>query len=557
MSGKSGTRNCAAIRKGRYTILKRRNLRSTMRFGARLRAVLIFACFCFAMSCNSPRTDMRTHLPAETLVYLETNDLGRLLRSLQDNKPFSQATSGRTDFSVLDGLQLAVGVTGFEASENQVTTENSILNFKPRFVAVCDTHSWDRHTLKFTEETLGNFVNRTYGGEVTLDLTDRATGKHFVWTATDGRKAFAVVSGSRVFFSNDETALEKSLAAARGDSANLATNEALGKLNSADPQTLAAGYISADGVAQLSNVAGVTTALEATDDDDGRSFIARVFPEFIRKTVREIVWTSSRTETGIEDRYSVSIETESAAALKETMKPAGIGTPAAEFLPYEAFSVTRYALSNPLIAWRSLLLVAGRNTDQASGNIIVAFAGSLLEPYGIANAERFLAGAGNEIWTVALDADGEKTAAVVPMRDAAMIRGAVSGINFGSAPEIRAGAEIRRSPDGELAAATIDGLLIVGDPETVLKCLDVRTSGENFRNAPVFAKFAESSAPAITFGREATDKTAALLGRKKEENLLFLTTYTTETRFTERGIDRRTSSPFGLVGRLLEQLDEQ
>ncbi|MBK7708144.1 MAG: hypothetical protein IPJ30_20940 [Acidobacteria bacterium] len=499
---------------------------------------------------------MRALLPAETLVYLETNDLGRLLGSLQDTKAFEQAMKSKTDFSALNGLQLAVAVTGFEASENQVTTENSVLNFKPRFVAVGDTHSWNRYTLQFVEEKLGNFINETYGGEVQLERTDRATGKHFVWTATDGRKVFAFVSGSRVFFSNDETALEKCLAVARGEGESLMKNEALARLSAGDANVLANGYVSADGIAQLSNVAGVSTALEATDDEDGRSFIARVFPEFVRRSVKEVVWTATKTETGVEDRFTLTLNQETAGVFKETMKPATSEVALADLVPSEPFGATRYNLDNPQVAWRSLLLVAGRNTDATSGNIIVAFAGSLLEPYGVSDAETFLSAVGSEIWTASIDTDGDKSVAIVSVKDIEKVKRSIAGIDFKLAPEMRENAEIRRSADGETAAILIDGKLVIGDPEAALKCLDARLTGQNFSKNTVFARFKGNNAPAVTFGKEATDRSAALLGKKKEENLQFLTNYLTETRFNDRGLERRTTSPFGLVGRILEQLDD-
>lgn len=518
--------------------------------------VLVVAIAAFASGCARSRTEMRSLLPAETLVYLETNDLGKLLRSLQSNKPFEQAMAKKTDFSALDGLQFAVGVTGFEATQSELTADHSVLNFKPRFVAVGDTHSWNRYTLKFVEETLGNFINESYGGEVLLESADQPTGRRFVWTATDGRKAYAFVSGSRIFLSNDETALGRSLAAARGEGESLAKVEAFSRLSVTAPELLAAGYVSPDGIAQLANFAAVSTALEATDDDDGRSFIARVLPELVRRNVREIVWSSLKTETGIEDRYDIALETDSATVFRETVKAAAGETLLVDLVPAEPMSATRYNLSNPQIAWRSLILVAGRSTDAANANIIATFAGSVLEPYGVSDPEAFLSAIGPEIWTVSLDSDGDSSAAVVSVRDRAKLERSLGGIDLKAAPEIRDGAEIRRSADGEFAAVFVDGRLVIGDPETAIKCLESR-AGQSFSKNAAFARFKSNNSPAVTFGKEATDKTVAILGKKKEENLQFLTNFLTETKFTERGIERRTSSPFGLVGKIVEQVGDR
>src|ERR1043165_516936 len=134
----------------------------------------------FLCACSSPPTDLRTFVPSDTLVYLETSDLGKTLGALIESKAFREAAKNTPDFSALGGMQVAVAVTGFEASENQVTAENAVLNFKPRFVAVADTHTWNRYTLQFTEQRLGDFVNETYGGEVSLDTADKNGGKSFV-----------------------------------------------------------------------------------------------------------------------------------------------------------------------------------------------------------------------------------------------------------------------------------------------------------------------------------------------------------------------------------------
>ena len=368
------------------------------------------------ISCSSQPTDLRTFAPADTLVYLETNDLGKALGALTESRAFQDAAQSKPDFSALSGMQTAIAVTGFEASENQVTAENAVLNFKPRFVAIADTHTWNRYALSFTEERLGAFVNETYGSEVTLEAGEKNGGKSFVWTAKDGRKVFAFVAGSRIFFSNDETALEKSLAVARGEAESLQKNEALGKMRETAQNALAFGYVSTDGIAQISNLAGVSTALASTDDDDGRSFIARVLPQVLRNSVREVFWTATKTGQGIEDKYSITLMPETASVVKETLVPAAPTASNAKLIAYvppDVFSATRYNLQNPRIAWRSLLLVAGKNTDAVSAKILIAFSGSLLEPYGVTDAENFLSAVDSEIWTVNFDAEGEKSAVLV------------------------------------------------------------------------------------------------------------------------------------------------
>ncbi len=513
--------------------------------------------FAFCLSCNTPPTDLRSFAPADTLVYLETNDLGKTLNALTESKAFQGAAKSKPDFSALAGMQTAIALTGFEASENQVTAENSVLNFKPRFVAIADTHTWNRYALQFTEEKLGEFVNQTYGGEVTLEAADRSGGKSFVWTTKDGRKVFAFVKDSKIFFSNDVTALEKSLTVSRGEADSLIKNESLAKMRETAKDALAFGYVSTDGIAQISNLAGVSTAVEATDDGDGRSFIARVLPQILRGSVREIFWTATRTEQGIEDKYAISLTPENSAVVKETLVPAALNqTNSAEFLSSDVFSATRYNLQNPQIAWRSLLLIAGKNADAMSAKIIIAFSGSLLEPYGVADAETFLSAVDSEIWTAAFDAEGEKSVAVVGVKDAETIKKSIAEINFKISGAKQENAEIWKSEDGTNAAVFIENKLVLGETESVLKCLQAKANGQNFTKNPVWKKFSETGAVAVTAGRDATEKVVDVLGERKTENAQMLTVFTTETRFNASGIERKTVSPFGLIGRILEQFDD-
>ena len=57
--------------------------------------------FAFLSSCGSPPVDLRSLAPAETLVYLETNDLGKALGALTESRAFSEAAKRTPDGSGL------------------------------------------------------------------------------------------------------------------------------------------------------------------------------------------------------------------------------------------------------------------------------------------------------------------------------------------------------------------------------------------------------------------------------------------------------------------------
>lgn len=505
----------------------------------------------FLLSCSSPPSDLRSFLPADTLVYLETNDLGKTLDSLTESKAFMEAAKEKPNFSALKNMQVAIAVTGFESSETQVTDDQKVGKIKPHFIAVADTHAWNSQTLSFAENTLGEFVNETYGGEVSLDTSDKNGGKYFVWTATDGRKVFAFVEKSLVFFSNDASGIEKVFAVKKGEADSFAKS---GKSFEKAENILANAYVSGEGVAQLANIAGISTAIDATDSEEGRSFIAGILPQILQKTVKEVYWTATKTEQGIEDKYQIMLDAESAKVFKETMISAAPKEGnSAVFIPNEFYSVTRYNLQNPQVAWRSLLLVTANQTDKMSGRVLTEFAASLLENYGISDAENFLSAVDSPVFTVQFDAEGENSVLIAEVKNAENVKKSFSEFDFKKAAEGLENAEVWKDKDDENAVAFVENKVILGDKESVAKALQAKQNGQNFAQNSFSAKLNESKAVSATFGKDSGEKIVEVLGDKKAENLQMTTNFLTETRLTEKGVERKTFSPFGLLGKILEQ----
>jgi len=536
-----------------------------------LSLLLLSLCLCGSavnLSCGSKPTDLRTLVPAETLVYLETNDLAAALQPIVDSKPFTEVAKSKPDFSALKGVQLAVAVTGFETSEEKLTDERSVGRVQPRFVAVADTHAWNFQAVGFAEKKLGSFVEKIYDSPPTLDKTDKNGGKYFTWTAKDGRKTYALVIDAVIYFGNDETAIDKCLAVKRGEADSILKT---GKILPAVPGTLASGYVSTDGIAQIANIVGLKFASEAGENSEVQSAIAGILPQLIRNSVTDITWTAVKTEQGIEDKYQITMPSEQAAVLKETLVPGVQNEPkkTIAFIPPDAIAVTRYNLKNPQIAWRSLLLVTGKNMDPLNAKILTAFSEGLLEAYGIADPETFLGAVDSEIWTVGFDTEGEQSTVVVPFKsdaDLSKLKTSVVEIDFSKPIEAALGGGFWTSEDKETTfllsgGASGNRFLILGDSDSVKKCREANFSYLNKEGSLQYKGFYQtfagnSNAAAITYG---TDKTSTLaiidlIAREGHGDTQAVSTYLTETRFTKTGIDRRTTSDFGLIGSIIAHL---
>jgi hypothetical protein len=491
---------------------------------------------------------MRTLVPAETLVYLETNDLAAALQPIVDSKAFTDVAKSKPDFSALKGVQLAVAVTGFETSEEKLTDEQSVGRVQPRFVAVANTHAWDFQAAGFAEQKLGSFVANIYGSEPTLQKSDKNGGKYFTWTAKDGRKAFALVIGSLIYFGNDESAIEKCLAVRRGESDSIAKT---GKVSPTDPMTLASGYVSTDGIAQISNIIGLKFASETSEDSEVQSAIAGILPKLLRSSLTEIIWTARKTDRGIEDKYLVSMQPDTANVLNETMTPGG-GCSASSFdwLPAGVPTATCYDLKNAQVAWRSLLLLAQKQTDPLAGKAIIAFSGLLFEPYGISDPEVFFAAGNNSPVTANFSADGDKPVVVTAFIDERKMLDSLD-----KDLRVHQNNGYWQSSDGDIAAFHVDITYVGGEAESV-KSLYPSSRKDTIRLSSTIDQTFDRDAVSVTVGRDVTTARSLIemLAGEGHGDTQAVSTYFTETRFTKTGMERRTVSDFGLIGSIIAQL---
>ncbi len=504
------------------------------------------------LSCGSKPTDMRSLVPAETLVYLETNDLAGALQSIVDAKPFREVAKSKPDFSALNGVQLAVAVTGFETSEETLTDEHSVGRVQPHFVAVADTHAWNYQAVKFAELKLGSFVTEIYDSEPTLEKTNKNNGKYFIWTAKDGRKAYALVIDALIYFGNDESAIDKCLAVKRGEADSIAK---AGKVKPAGPATLASGYVSTDGVAQIANIAGLKFATEAGEDSEIRSAIAGILPQLIRNSVTDISWISAKTEQGIEDKYQVTMPPDITKVLGETMAPSDSSNDADLFLPTSLDSVTIYNLKNSQVALRSLLLTVSKVTNPLVGKVFAEVVSLTFEGYGIRDPEVFLGSLGSSV-AVARFATRDRSAIIATVNDQ---KATESALSESIKPLFTPTADSRvRSwhVDGQGFTAVIENnRIFIGDESVASECgVAVRDKRPTFSVNQIRAK----GASIVSIGKDTTTTLSLIemLAREGHGDTQAVSTYLTETRFSKTGMERKTTSDFGLIGSIIAQLSE-
>ena len=524
----------------------------------------LFAIVAFSFVFHKPNAvDMRRFAPKSALVYLEVNDLGKTLQTIAENEKFKKSSQGGLYFSVVDGLQIGVVITGFETDETRVTNDQSILNLKPQFVAIAETHAWNWQINSLLDNGVNNFVRRVYGEGVRLEKTKRSSETWYMWTAQDGRKTYAVISDTQIFFGNDEDSISKCLLAKSGKIEDLRKNENLSVELEKAKGSMAFGFVSNEGVKKIADVVGISAAVNNSEDENARGFISHVLPQILNKTTKEIVWVARKIEEGIEDKITIKTERDVSGVLSETLAIEKPGkSDVYSFLPPEAFSVTRYNLKSPQIAFRSLLLIVAKSTDPITRKVLGAFSNSILEPYGVSDAETFLSAIGSEILTAQVDGDGEKSLAIVKVKNLMEIRKSISGeIDFKTPPKKQNNAEIWESDDKSLSVALVGEILILGDSKSVYASLlaKEKRGTTKTQNSQLFGKLRQSQATASTFTKdiETSQIIAELFGKSKLSPKDGVSYSLTTTSFNKRGIERISISEFGLIGTILKQFDSE
>ncbi|MEZ5345053.1 MAG: hypothetical protein R2681_05785 [Pyrinomonadaceae bacterium] len=529
----------------------------------------LFSILVLLSSCTASRTDMRSLVSTDTLVYFESNDLSQVLKLITENEKFRKDTAVVPDLSALEGLQIAISVTGFDTSENQVTEEQSILNLRPKFVAVAETNGWSWHVEALVDGALSNFIRRVYGGDVKVDRESKTGSEWYIWTANDGRRSFAAAVGSKVYFGNDRGSIEKAISASRGESGSLLENKHLESAYAKSRDKLAFGFVSEEGIKKISDVFGISVAVEQTEDENSRGFISRILPQILNNSIKELVWTAEKTENGVEDTIFIKTSPEASAILSETIATRGAGkNEPYDLLPAETKSVTRYDLRNPQVAFRSILLVTAKSVSETDARLISAFSGALLEPYGISKAEEFLSGVDSQIITAQLDDVGDNSLAIVEIKDREKVRSAVSKELDLSGDARKVGnADLWQSEDEDLAAAELGRIFVLGNIDAVFKAIaswnrrkiSPQDSAHDFTKGRLFGMLAKSNAAAATFGRgnEDVGRLVRVLGEPKDQREQSFSNTLVETRFTASGIERRSVSDFGFIGTIITQFDGQ
>jgi hypothetical protein len=560
---------------------------SLMRFRRTTILAIIFAALIIVwLFWNRPqRVDMAGYVPADSLAFLEVNDLPgvaqgivstdawRALSKLSDASlqlpgrswPLSIARwtgIGPTEAVLIARSQFAISVIGFEQGD-----AGPALPVKPVSALVIETHTSQFRMRPVFERRIAQFAHRLFGKPQLQHKT--VDGVDFLeWSSPDGdRQVVTAFVDTAVIIGNDERPVRTCIAVRNGEQASLASTELLNTMRASVAMSDAPlfGFLSSTGLRSLlPYLFGPSSA---------STNLPLILARVAASLAKGVAWSPRFLDGTVEDRYLCLLADGVATQLHDSVVPEHRATLRfTDFLPPNTNSFTQYNLRRPDEAWRGLNTAVSLHADAVSALIARQALAGVLKNYGIDDADTFLRSVGPEIATVRLN-ESSAPLVIAETFDASML-GKLMDARLGAHPSIeRIGdAEMSVSKDPERRAASFTrNELVIGLVDDVRRCLQARAqlhslaANDSFQKAQSLLNLSIRNS-AITFTSDENaagafvllfsgNRTAALSGKAAALNEASkrLPYAVTVTQLDDNAFHRTTRSSFGLLGTLIVQ----
>ena len=522
------------------------------------------------------RVDMADYAPADSLVYVEFNNLASVAQAIQHsdvwqaaapiihNQPTSQSRVGiaaaRAGVGPLEAVlfaraQVALVVVGMNTSE-----ENDTLKVRPEVAIIAETHTSRWRTKPAAVEAVKHLAEFAYGASM---CTERSGDADYIECTVTGaeRKIVGAVDGTTVVVGNSDNAVRSCLDVRRGVRPSIRTDPELMKVRSSvtSDKTLGFGYISPANSAKLFSWVAPLLMGQAPGDQQLEQLLA----VSAGKVLRGVAWTASSSQGGIEDRFLFSLEPGVVSRLQPAFETAERDENFWKLVPEGFQSLTIYRSKTPAAAWSSLDSAVAFKLDALPAVLFGSLLRSSLSVYGISNPKEVLPVLSPPLLTLKPSEGAEGSILVARVSDEARLRQSLAQEIFkGNSGEILEGLESNPDTRKEFAAVFANGYVLLGKSENMRSGLvALRKSGANDRR-DLKQSAQESSAPIVTFSNDEARVNnfivtlLKLQGRQLSQdefaglqNTVRRSSFSsTETRLNAYGIERTTRSAFGQFG---------
>lgn len=543
-------------------------------------ALILAASGLYLWWCYPARVDMASYVPADSLLYVETNDLPRVVSGITQTDAWaalSSRTTFRAKFQSATWLSRIARWTGIGSAEEVIlarsqfalvvvaldaTDAEPALLIRPAAALVVETHTSERRIRPAIEKRVNELAHQVYPQSTKQSKTlDGITFTEWA-SPQNGRSIVLAFFNSEAILGNDERAVLACIAVRRGNTKSLVDNKELQVMRARliDDSVAAFGYISTVGLGKLIGAVAPMYVEGASTNSQA------VLGNIAAKVVQSAGW-SLRFQNGIlEDRYFLALPANLAAALREALAASSIGSQdSIRLLPADTYSCTQYKLRDPGLAWRGLNRALSSHLDIIGAVLVKPMLKEALSPYGIDDPEAFLNAAGPEIVTARLDESESASVLIVHIQDELLLRKLVSQRLGPRASNERVGSYemMISSKEDLLAASFVDRYLLMGPTQLVKRCLLTKAQGSSldsltsFRRAP--QPLAAAPPMAVTYSNDVPSATVlySLISgssiqsvRDRASGRPEVPYSVTTTTVTSDGVERVTRSSSGFLGAL-------
>jgi len=535
---------------------------------------------------NRPqRADMAEYVPAESLAYLEVNDLQSIADGIANTTAWRTLAGpanarlnvggsrwlgtlakwtgiGTTESVVLARSQFAATLLELDSSDAGTALQVNLLA-----ALVIETHTSEFRMRPVLERRIEEFARQKYGQprleHKVVDGVDYAE-----WIAPEGnRRIVSAFVGTVAYVGSDEEPVRACISVHRGARPSLASNRLLNKIRDRADAPLF-GFASGSGLKSFV----IATAPYVFGPAATRTNAPQLFATAASNLVDGIAWTSHFIDGQVEDRYVMTLTSGMAQQLRDGLVPDHLPTlRSAELLPGSTYSFTQYSFRDSATAWSDLNGAISSHVDFVTAVTVPRALASLLDSYGIDDPKGFLSVVGPEIATARLDDNSSRAILIANVLDGPAIRKLIHHrLGPGATSERFGDAEVDASTDSERGAASFVGNnLLMGSRDEIIRCLQAIAQSNTLAGNESFQRAQRLTNPSvrptsITLTNDehaarsfvlilSADRTAALSSNLAalSDGSKRLPYAVTVTQLGENGFERTARSSFGLSGTLL------
>lgn len=524
------------------------------------------------------RVDMADYAPADSIVYVEFNNLAEVAHAIQHTDVWQAAvpithskpsgtsslltSAARAGVGPLEAVlfaraQIALVVVGMNTSE-----ENDTLKVRPEIALIAETHTSSWRTKPAAVEALRKLAGVAYG---VSDCTERGGDVEYIECSVAGaeRKLIGAVDGTLVVIANSDNAIKSVLDVKRGHRPSIRTDPEMLKVRSSvvSEKSLGFGYISPANSAKLFSWAAPLLMGQAPGDRQLEQLLA----VSAGKILRGVAWIASSSQGKIEDRFLFSLEPGVVSRLEPAFETGERDENFWKVVPESFQSLTIYRNKAPAAAWSSLDSAVAFKLDALPAVLFGSLLRSSLSVYGISDPKEALATLSPPLLTLKPTAGAEGSILVARVFDEARLRSSLAKEVFKDGRgEVLEGLQSNPNPEKEFTAVFADGFVLIGKTENMTPALTALRSNASVgdRRKDVKESASESSATIVSYANDEirlSNFMNALLklqgrqltGEERDglKDILRRSGFSsTETRLYANGIERTTRSAFGQFG---------